>query len=593
MKTKLFLLLSLFLCISAISFSQNNNPEYKKAEQLLATGNLNEAIEIYKTLLDSEPNVFEYRYDLAWGYLNLYEWEKSIENFNKALEIDPTYARCYSHIGRAYYEKGDNTTALKEIQKGFDITDTVAHLYMTRGLINHSNGKLSDALLDYNQAITLDPNDPDYYIVRANYNIDQNYPALAYSDVSSAIELVPDSDEYYYYRAYILMNANMLEDAYADINMCIELDPENPNYYNLKSSIYQLAGDFENAEICILKSLELKDDDYLAWTNLGDLYFQLSKLDDFCNAYDKALPLIPEDMPEAESYVKTSMDKYCDDNKMPYYFVRALAVYNESNYEKCIEILDNGLTKLTTSSVLENLKATCMLTQGNYVEAEKLFNLSLEHKDMLVDEVVAYYRVELNDGDEKIVADSYIIKSHVGIAMCGLFNKNQDLTTANIDKGIKLAENIEVFEEREVLYNVRGLNHISQGNFDSASADFELAVECNKEYSYSFLNIALVKILSASKSKSQTYEFTYMNDVHDMRMLTPKMKKLKDTDDLIYEALVIINEVIKNDSTNAYAYLLKSKALQLLGDSDACKFAELAKENGIDSAYSELGIKCD
>ncbi len=354
-----------------------------------------------------------------------------------------------------------------------------------------------------------------------------------------------------------------------------------------------MTNDFENAKICILKSLELKDDDYLAWTNLGDLYFQISKLDDFCNAYDKALPLIPKDLPEAESYVQTSMDKYCDENKMPYYFIRALAVYNESYYEKCIDILDNALIKLTTSSVLENLKATCMLTQENYIEAEKNFNLSLEHKDMLVDEVVAYYRIELNDGDKKTIADSYIIKSYVGIAMCGLYNKTQDLTIANINKSIKLAEDIEVFEEREVLYNIRGLNHISQGNFDSALADFELATEYNEIYAYSFLNIALIKILSASKSKPQTYEFTYMKDVHDMRMKIPRMKKLKDPDDLIYEALVIINDVIKNDSTNAYAYLLKSKALQLLGDSDACKFAELAKINGIESAYSELGIKCD
>ena len=46
------------------------------------------------------------------------------------------------------------------------------------------------------------------------------------------------------------------------------------------------------------------------------------------------------------------------------------------------------------------------------------------------------------------------------------------------------------------------------------------------------------------------------------------------------------------DENHAYAYLLKSKVLQLLGNDDYCKYAKLAVEYGIGDAFLELGVKC-
>ena len=502
MKLKFFLLFVVFLSATALIFSQDIDPKLQNAEAFVEKEMFNEAIDIYLEILRDSPKSVDLNYDLAWAYLSNYDWDNAIKYFEKVLEINPQYARAYSHIARAYYEMKDYETAMAKLSLGFAITDTVPHLYMTRGLVHQMQGNSNDALVDFNKAIELDSKDPDYYIVRAGFNIEQSYPALAYSDLSEAIKLVPDNPEYYYYRAYVLMNANMLEDAMFDINKCIELDSENASYYNLKSSIYQFANDLENAEKCILKSIEIDNSDYMAWVNLGDLYFMLSRMDEFCVCYTNSLEYISSDLADPKQYVTEQVYKYCNKTQMSYYFIRALKEYNDANYEQCIAIIDSGLLEINESSVLENLKATCLLTKDQFDEASALFELSLEHSDMLEQEVVSYYRVELRDGDDKLLADSYKIKSYIGICISEIYNGAIDGAANNIKKAIDLADNIEVFDEREVLYNIRGIINIEQGDFEAALADFDIAISHNNSYSYAKLNIALIKILSSCKYKS-------------------------------------------------------------------------------------------
>jgi tetratricopeptide (TPR) repeat protein len=326
--------------------------------------------------------------------------------------------------------------------------------------------------------------------------------------------------------------------------------------------------------------------------NLGDIYFQINDYENYCDCYTKASLNVPQDLAERKQYIETNVSKYCDSKNMPYYFVRALSKYVDANYGECISIAETGLGVVGTSATLSNLKGTANLARGEYEMASLEFLNCLNNKDMLVSEVINYYSTKISAPDAKLVADSYIVKSDLGLAEVFLYLKDPENALLSVNNAIKLADSMSRFEEIEILYNLRAFTYLAKNDVTTAKKEFEFALVKNPNSNYTKLNQALLILLSACKTTPKQYKFIYVAEYHAVRMIMPKLKPLKDQETKLNEALQICNTIIENDPTNAYAYLLKSKISQLLGDVNYCSYAKLAKENGIFNAFEELGISC-
>ncbi|MBN2778832.1 MAG: tetratricopeptide repeat protein [Bacteroidales bacterium] len=591
MKTIKFLLIAGFISTAALVYSQTNSEKYNQAEQLIDNFQFDQAISILNDLMASETDNYQFPKSLAYCYLNLLDFDKAIQNYEKAIELNPECIKCYSHLARAHYELGDNDKAWQVVSKGFELSDTTAHLYMTRGLIYQAKKDADNAMFDFTKAIQLDKNNTDYLITRANFYIQTNQVHFAYSDLSDAIKLEPEVAEYYYYRAYILMGLNILDEALLDIDKAISLDQTTADFYNLKFSIHFSRYEYDLAEQSVKKSLEINPDSYMAYINLGDLYFQMNRFDDYCTSYQAALPLIPSDNTDEIENIKNNRLKYCDKNRMPYYFIRALKAYNKSEYQQVIDIVNEGLSIIKKSSVLDNLQASAYIALQDYENAYIYFEKSLQNKEMLESEVVDFYSMQLTPLDIEFVASSYIIKSEFGMAMINLRNHETELAMQRIKASAEMAEKMEDFDGKEFLYNVMSLTYILNSDFDSALKQLEIAKEKNPYYQQTELNRALILLLNSCKYKSKSLEFVFYEPIKSMRMKLPKLKLLKGKNEDLKQALEICNTVINEEPQNAYAYLIKSKILNLLGDQTHKQFADKAVEFGIKDSYSELGIK--
>jgi hypothetical protein len=75
---------------------------------------------------------------------------------------------------------------------------------------------------------------------------------------------------------------------------------------------------------------------------------------------------------------------------MPYYFVRTLGYFNNSNFGECIYLCETGLSISGTSAVLYNVKASSHLSRLEYELAENDFKKSLENRNLLISEVKDY-----------------------------------------------------------------------------------------------------------------------------------------------------------------------------------------------------------
>ena len=98
--------------------------------------------------------------------LNLGRTEKALEDFNRAIRIDPTHQDGY--LGRAdtLNTMGRYEEALKDYNKALEIKPSLANAYINRGIAYSHLGQYEKAIADYEKGLELDPkidNKPGFF----------------------------------------------------------------------------------------------------------------------------------------------------------------------------------------------------------------------------------------------------------------------------------------------------------------------------------------------------------------------------------------------------------------------------------------------
>jgi tetratricopeptide (TPR) repeat protein len=96
-------------------------------------------------------------------------WDEAIELFHKAIALDDQSYTRY-HLCLAYLEKKDFDRALDEINRAIELNPSVAKYYYRRSLIWQSRGDRARADQDYQRATTLDENYGRVEQIRSSYS---------------------------------------------------------------------------------------------------------------------------------------------------------------------------------------------------------------------------------------------------------------------------------------------------------------------------------------------------------------------------------------------------------------------------------------
>ena len=62
------------------------------------------------------------------------DFDRAIEDFNKAIDLKPDYAKAYYNRGIAYGDKGDFDRAIEDFNKAIDLNPDYAKAYYSRGI---------------------------------------------------------------------------------------------------------------------------------------------------------------------------------------------------------------------------------------------------------------------------------------------------------------------------------------------------------------------------------------------------------------------------------------------------------------------------
>jgi tetratricopeptide (TPR) repeat protein len=163
-------------------------------------------IEVYSNIIKTDPTSSKAYSNRGVAYIKFGEWQKAIDDFDKARELGPAgklepKAGWYFYHGIAYNGLKNYQQAIKDFDKAIEMEPNVG-AYFNRGLAYVFIKNYQQAINDFNKAIEINPNATPCYFGRGYaYALLGDYHQ-AISDYDRAIKLDPKFALVYFYRGY-------------------------------------------------------------------------------------------------------------------------------------------------------------------------------------------------------------------------------------------------------------------------------------------------------------------------------------------------------------------------------------------------------
>jgi tetratricopeptide (TPR) repeat protein len=301
-------------------------------------------------------------------YYDKRNYDQAIEDYSKAIELNPQYADAYSNRGNAYYDKRNYDQAIEDYSKAIELNPQYAIAYYNRGNAYYNKRNYDQAIEDYSKAIELNPQYADAYSNRGNAYYDKRNYDQAIEDYSKAIELNPQYAIAYYNRGLAYYNKRNYDQAIEDYSKAIELNPQYADAYSNRGNAYYNKRNYDQAIEDYSKAIELNPQYAIAYSNRGNAYYDKRNYDQAIKDYSKAIELNPQ---------------YADA-----YSNRGNAYYDKRNYDQAIEDYSKAIELNPQYAIAYSNRGNAYYDKRNYDQAIKDYSKAIELNPQYA---IAYY----------------------------------------------------------------------------------------------------------------------------------------------------------------------------------------------------------
>jgi serine/threonine-protein kinase len=225
----------------------------------------------------------------------------AVQAFQRAKDLDQSYAPAYASLGEAYWAKYQATKEAVWVELARDSCERADQLNQNSaesknclGTVDLGTGQFERAIGDFQRALQIEPtNDAAYLGLASGYEKKGNQEA-AETTFKKAIEVKPN-----YYLGHVRLGQFYLRrgrfsDATEEFQKEIALVPNSEQAYLRVGAAYIYSNRYEDAITVLRKSIEIRPT-AAAYSNIGSSYFGLRRFDDAVAALEQAAELVPRD----------------------------------------------------------------------------------------------------------------------------------------------------------------------------------------------------------------------------------------------------------------------------------------------------------
>ena len=351
-------------------------------------GRLQAAEQIYRQILQVEPNHADALHLLGVIASMLGKPEMAIEYMARAVQRKPDYAEAHSNLGLALNSQGRLEEAVVCYRRALALKPDYAEAHNNLGNALSDQRKLDEAAACYRRALALKPDFAEAHYNLGNALKDQGKLDEAAVCYRRALSLKPDFAEAHNNLGVVLSDQGKLDEAIACYRRALALKPDFAEAHNNLGVALSDQGKLDEAVACYRRALALKPDYAEAHSNLGLALSNQGKLDEAVACYRRALALKP-DFAEAHNNLGNALKDQGKLDEAVACYRRALALH--PNFAEAHNNL--GLT-LSAQGKLDEAVACyrrALALKPDYAEAHNNLGNALKEQGNL-DEAVACYR---------------------------------------------------------------------------------------------------------------------------------------------------------------------------------------------------------
>jgi len=283
--------IGILLVISCLSFrvnAQNARQLYKTGLTFVEAGNLKDAVEQFSRALEIDPEYTEAYIERSRAYESLGNLQQAADDLKRALVFEQKEEELYYHAARVNFMLSNYPDALILVNKSLELNKKYETAYRLLCLIRLGLEDYSNALVAINKALEI-KDSPENNFTRGQVSEKMKNFNQAELDYNKAVDKNKKYTEAYLALASVQLEMKKTDAAMKSCNTVLEIEPNRIEAFLIRSRIYSRLTEYPKAIDDISKVIYSNPDDKEMYLIRGTYYQEFTQHQNAINDFTRAL----------------------------------------------------------------------------------------------------------------------------------------------------------------------------------------------------------------------------------------------------------------------------------------------------------------